>query len=72
MQFSRNFITENSGRRIQTSRRHIGNIARLYRRYLKRDVIKIFFFDIVADIMRGAESRQGDKEKLSTKENNEH
>jgi hypothetical protein len=33
--------------------------------------IKIFFFDVVADIMRGAEFRQWDKEKLSTKENNE-
>jgi hypothetical protein len=34
--------------------------------------IKMFFFDGVADIMRGAEFRQRDKEKLSTKENNEH
>jgi hypothetical protein len=33
--------------------------------------IKIFFFDIVADIVREAEFRQEDKGKLST-ENNEH
>lgn len=29
--------------------------------------IKIFFFDVVADIMRGAEFKQWDKEKLSTR-----
>ena len=33
--------------------------------------IKIFFFDVVADIMRGAGFRQWDKEKLSTTEYNE-